>query len=195
MKNFVLKDMFSLRPKIIKVGDYTHGHEGIHIYCADDANVFIGKFCSIAWGLNLFLGGIHRHRWVSTYGFGYAHPDKFTNFPQVAKTNKGATRGDIVIGNDVFIGAEVTIMSGVKIGDGAVISAKSVVSKNVEPYSIVGGNPATTWFYRFNEDTVNKLLEIKWWDWSLYDINRALPYICNDDIAAFIDFYERKIKK
>jgi acyl carrier protein len=64
-----------------------------------------------------------------------------------------------------------------------------------QAYSVVGGNPASFWFYRFNEETINKLLEMKWWDWSIYDINRILPYLCSENTEGLIKFYETKIKK
>lgn len=194
MKEVVLRDVHTGNPKLIHVGEYSYGYESARLYCSSDANLYIGKFCSIAWGLQLFLGGNHRTHWVSTYPFGFSYPKVFTNYPHECVTNKDTTHGDIVIGNDVYIGANVIIMSGVKIGDGAVLSANSIVYKNVKPYSIVIGNPAEFLYYRFNEEIIKKLLEIKWWDWSIYNINRALPYICSRDPQKLINFYEKHVK-
>lgn len=196
MKDFVCKDMHSLRPKIIHVGDYSYGYDHTRIAFAEEADLYIGKFCSIGYGFSIFLGGNHKIRRVSTYPFGGQYKDIFTNFPLIAmNTGKefGTTNGDIVIGNDVYIGANVTIMSGVKVGDGSVISANSVVYSNVKSYSVVGGNPTIFWFFRFSSEIIKKLLEMKWWDWSVYDINRALPFICSDDPEKLIKFYETKI--
>jgi virginiamycin A acetyltransferase len=98
-----------------------------------------------------------------------------------------STKGDVIIGNDVWIGANVTIMSGVTIGDGAVIANNSHVVKNVEPYSLVGGNPAKLIKYRFTPEQIEKLLKIKWWYWDDKKINKFTPLLCNDNIDKFIN--------
>jgi len=97
-----------------------------------------------------------------------------------------STKGDVIIGNDVWIGQNVTIMSGISIGDGSVIANNSHVVKNVEPYSLVGGNPAKLIKYRFTTDQIEKLLKIKWWDWEDDKINMFTPLLCNPDIDEFI---------
>jgi len=97
-----------------------------------------------------------------------------------------STKGDVIIGNDVWIGSNVKIMSGITIGDGAVISNSSHVVKNVEPYSLVGGNPAKLIKYRFTSEQISKLLEIKWWDWDDEKINSFVPLLCNESIDEFI---------
>lgn len=146
----------------------------------------IGSFCSIAQGLKIFLCADHRHDWVTTYPFGHIHRNKFNAF-----NGKGhpSTKGDIIIGNDVWIGANVTIMSGITIGDGAVIANNSHVCKNVEPYSIVGGNPIKLIKYRFTEDQIKSLLKIKWWEWNDEKINESLALLCNGNIDEFIQKY------
>lgn len=122
--------------------------------------------------------------WVTTYPFGQIHTDKFNNFNCVSVNNY--TKGDVVIGNDVWIASGVTIMSGVTIGDGAVIASNSHVVKNIEPYSIVGGNPAKLIKYRFSPEQINKLLEIKWWYWDDDKINKFIPLLYNPNIDQFI---------
>ena len=97
-----------------------------------------------------------------------------------------STKGDVIIGNDVWIGADVTIMSGVTIGDGAVIANNSHVVKDVEAYSLVGGNPARLIKRRFTQEQINKLLQIKWWYWEDDKINKFTPLLCNQDIDKFI---------
>ena len=94
---------------------------------------------------------------------------------------------NIIIGNDVWIADNVTIMPGVTIGDGAVIATNSHVVKNVKPYSIVGRNPAKHIKYRFTKEQIEKLLEIKWWDWEDSKINQFIPLICNTNIDNFIN--------
>jgi serine acetyltransferase len=105
------------------------------------------------------------------------------------------TNGDVIIGNDVWIGANVTIMSGVTIGDGAVIAANSHVVKNVDPYCIVGGNPALMIRKRFSDEHIEKLLAIKWWLWDDDDIKTHIPLLCNDSIDTFIQEVEHRMMK
>ena len=143
----------------------------------------IGKFCAIAEGVTVLLGGNHRTDWISTFPFSVL-------WPEVAGHIKGhpATRGDVVIGNDVWIGWGALILSGVKIGDGAVIGAHSVVSRDVPPYAIVCGNPAIIKKYRFDEESIQKLLAISWWNWPDEEIAEVVPMLLSQDIGAFLEY-------
>ena len=96
-------------------------------------------------------------------------------------------KGDIVIGNDVWIGYEATILSGVTIGDGAIIGAKAVVTKDVPPYSVVGGVPAKKIKQRFDAETIQKLQQLKWWDWPDEKIRQAIPYLKNGEIDQLFE--------
>jgi acetyltransferase-like isoleucine patch superfamily enzyme len=166
-------------------GKYSYGMNGIKI-SGDDAGakLTIGNFCSIAENTNIWLGSNHRTDWVTTYPFGHIHQHIFNNF-----NGKGhpATKGDVIIGNDVWIGSNVTIMSGVTIGDGAVIANNSHIVKNVEPYSLVGGNPGKLIKYRFSQEQIEKLLQIKWWYWDDNKINKFTSLLCNTNIDEFIN--------
>lgn len=165
-------------------GKYTYGNPKI-TWVNQNAKLTIGNFCSIASNVTIYLGnGVgHDVSFVSTYPFGYIHNNVFTN----VKNNSRNTNGDVNIGNDIWIGENVTIMSGVTIGDGAVIANNSHVVKNVEPYSLVGGNPAKFIKYRFTSKQIEKLLEIKWWYWDDEKINKFIPFICNNNIDDFIN--------
>ena len=147
----------------------------------------IGSFCSIGPGLIVFLGGNHRTELVSTFPFGNTPGGDFFK-----KQNKELIKsnGDVSIGNDVWIAERVTIMSGITIGDGAVIAANSHVVKDVEPYSIVGGNPARHIKYRFSQEQIEKLLKIKWWDWDDEKIQENIPLLCNKYIDMFIEEHD-----
>lgn len=145
----------------------------------------IGKFCSIGSGASFILAGNqgHNHKWISAYPFSQEiFPNAKDGFE---------TKGDTIIGNDVWIGTEAIIMPGIKIGDGSVIGTRAVVTKDVEPYTVVGGNPAKVIKKRFSDEDIEKLLEIKWWSWDVKKINEALPCICSEDISGLYEFYRK----
>ena len=137
----------------------------------------------------MYLNENHRYDWVTTYPFGLIHQTIFENYNKNIEFLHSMSRGngDIVIGNDVWIGSGVSIMSGVNVGDGAVIAAHSHVVKNVEPYSIVGGNPAKHIKYRFNEEQIQKLMKIKWWNLQDSEINKNIPLLLSNKIDEFIN--------
>lgn len=165
---------------------------GKHTYAANKPTVLswdnkykvtIGNFCSIGGGLKIFLGGNHPTDWVTTFPFGHVSKDVFDIYNgQGHPTSKGS----VIIGNDVWIGDDVTIQSGVTIGDGAIIAMKSLITKSVAPYCIVGGNPAKLIRQRFDDSTVERLLQIRWWDWEDEKINRFSSFLCSNNIEKFI---------
>ncbi|MGR5132369.1 CatB-related O-acetyltransferase [Vibrio alfacsensis] len=151
--------------------------------------LIIGKFCSIASGATFMMAGNQGHRvdWISTFPFS---PDEFGDDVQ-----SGFERaGDTIIGNDVWIGTEAMIMPGVNIGHGSVIGARAVVTKNVPPYSIVVGNNQVV-RQRFDEATINQLLEIQWWNWPLDHIKKAMKVMCSGDVNALFNYYQEHIAK
>lgn len=142
--------------------------------------LIIGKFCQIATGVRFIMnGGNHALMGFSTYPF-KAFGQEWKEVPL-----ESDIKGDTVIGNDVWIGNSATIMPGVKIGDGAIIATNSVVTKDVEPYSIVGGNPAKLIRKRFDDDTIQKLLALKWWDWPVEKITQYAEMIALGNPAIF----------
>lgn len=167
------------------IGAHTYGRPQVHERLA---KLKIGKFCSIASGVEIALGN-HRIDTVSTYPFLALRrfwPSADDGFDHV-------TRGDVVIGNDVWIAASAFIGSGVTIGDGAVIGAHAVVSRDVPPYAIVVGNPGTITRYRFEPQVIDELLNIRWWNWPDSMIDMSLPMIFNSDIKSFIDYANKEI--
>lgn len=146
--------------------------------------LIIGKFCMIASGVQFIMNGAnHLTDALSTYPFavfgnGWEHAMDGREYP---------FKGNTVIGNDVWIGYQATIMAGVHIGDGAIIATNSTVVKDVEPYSIVGGNPAKLIKKRFPEETIRKLLELKWWDWSTEKITANVRHLTGNSIEKLIE--------
>jgi virginiamycin A acetyltransferase len=165
------------------VGKYTYGapivkdwHQG--------TTLKIGDFCSIAENVTILLGGNHPVNWVSSFPFG-AIFEEFQG--RCGEYPEKMSKGDVIIGNDVWIGLNATILSGITIGDGVIIAANAVVTKNVEPYAIVGGNPAKLIKKRFSDEAISKLLVIKWWNWEIDKIKDNLDLILSDRIETFID--------
>ncbi|MDW4528388.1 CatB-related O-acetyltransferase [Rossellomorea marisflavi] len=132
----------------------------------------IGRFCSIAKGLTIGLGE-HPTEYLSSHPFQYESVFPFWKESErfEGTVEKKQMKSSPVIGNDVWIGANVTILRGVTIGDGAVVAAGAIVNKDVKPYEIVGGVPAKHIKFRFDDDQIEKLLEIKWWDYTLESLN------------------------
>ena len=146
--------------------------------------LIIGKFCSIATGSKFMMGGTqgHNYEWIASYPLDFLDDD-FDGYTSVApKGHK--LKGDTIIGNDVWIGAEALIMPGVQIGDGAVVGARSLVTKNIGPYEIWGGNPAKLIKKRFTDSDIEKLLQIQWWNWELSKIKENISWIRSRDVDA-----------
>lgn len=143
----------------------------------------IGKFCSIACGAKfIFTSANHTMSSLSTYPFPLFFEE--WGLPVSEVTSAWDNKGDIVIGNDVWIGYEAVILSGVHIGDGAIIGTRAVVTKDVEPYTIVGGVPAKPIRRRFDGETVEKLLKLRWWDLPPDVLGEVLPAVRGGDVDA-----------
>ena len=171
------------------VGKYSYGNVLIQ---GKISRLYMGKFCSIAGGVTIFLGNEHNTKRVTTYPFCAISQMEKANMDWGVRRTHGhpISKGDVHIGNDVWIGQRATILSGVSIGDGAVVGAESLVTKNVKPYSVVGGNPARFLKWRFPESIRQALLRIKWWEWDDEAIKDAASMLCNEDIVAFIAKYD-----
>jgi virginiamycin A acetyltransferase len=179
-------------PNII-VGDYTYydDFETVENFEKNVKYLFdfvgdkliIGKFCMIASGAEFIMNGAnHLVNAVSSYPFAifgedWAHAMEGKTYP---------VKGDIVIGNDVWIGYQATILSGVTVGHGSIIGSKSVVASDVPPYSIVAGNPARVIRKRYDEETIEKLLALAWWDWDLKKITKNVAHLTGNDVSKLL---------
>lgn len=186
MRNIFSKKQLSIQERYpqYNIGKGTYGDLSVKRR-GDGASLKIGNFCSIAAGVQVFLGGEHRIDWVTTFPFSVLWDS--------ARHVKGhpRTKGDIIIGHDVWIGAEAFIMSGVTIETGAVVGARAVVTKNIPAYCVVAGNPARVVKKRFTDNIISRLLETRWWDWEDTKIEKYLPLLLNDDIEKFLNAIEK----
>lgn len=163
------------------IGIGTYGMPQVH----DDkegTTLRIGAFCSISSEVQIFLGKNHRTDWISSYPF----PAFFEEASQIKEF--GVSRGDVTIGSDVWLCANCMILSGVTIGHGAVVGAGAVVTRNVEPYSIVVGNPAQHVRWRFDEPTRIALLEAAWWEWPIEELHKIMPLLCSNQIQDLLEY-------
>lgn len=178
----------------IKIGDYTMYNDFVndsinfeknnvlYHYHVNHDKLIIGKFCSIACGAKfIFTSANHTLKSLSTYPFPLFWEEY--GLAQKDVTQAWDNKGDIIIGNDVWIGYEAVIMSGIHIGNGAIIGTRAVVTKDVEPYTIVGGVPAKPIKKRFNDETIKKLQSICWWDWDKEKVRGKI----NDIMCGNID--------
>lgn len=177
----------------IQIGEYTIYHD-----CYDDPRNFqkknvlyhypinhdrliVGRFCSIACGAKfIFNSANHTQKSLSTYTFPLFCEE--WGLDKKGMANAWDNKGDIIIGNDVWIGYEAVIMSGVTIGDGAVIGTRALVTKDVPPYTVVGGTPARVIKKRFSDQVISELLTLAWWEWPLEKISYGLPFIQTGNI-------------
>ena len=184
-------------PNII-VGDFTYFSDTFfERHVTHNQNFYgdkliIGKFCQIGKGVNFVMNGAnHQMNAVTTFpffileGWNQKTPD-LSQFP---------IKGDTVIGNDVRIGENVTILPGVKIGDGAIIGMNSVVGSNVEPYTIVAGNPAKVIRQRFDSELVSLMLKWQWWNFSIEKIDSLIPILTSGDTATVKQFIKKELNE
>lgn len=179
----------------IQVGDYTiyddfvndpkdfQRNNVLYHYPINHERLVIGRFCSIACGAKfLFNSANHTQRSLSTYIFPVLFEEWGLDVERIPEA--WDNKGDIVVGNDVWIGYEAVILAGVTIGDGAIVAARAVVTKDVPPYTIVGGVPARPIRRRFSQPEIDRLLALRWWDWPAEKIAANLDAIQSGDLEA-----------
>jgi acetyltransferase-like isoleucine patch superfamily enzyme len=177
-----LAHLIARRPGQLAIGPYSYGRPKIR-FPESGARLVIGRFCSIADGVEILLGGNHRLDWATTYPFA-ALPGLW---PEAAGLDGShVSNGDVTIGHDVWLGSQSLILSGVTIGHGAVVAARAVVTRDVPPYAIVAGNPARLVRYRMDEGNIATLLATRWWSLPQAELRRLIPLLMSgriDDLA------------
>ena len=187
----------TIKNQNIEVGDFTYFSDVFlekhvtHKYEYYPEKLIIGKFCQIGAGVNFVMNGAnHQMNAVTTFPFyileGWDQP--------VPPLSEMPLNGNTVIGNDVWIGQNVTIMPGVQIGDGAIIGMNSVVASNVAPYTIVAGNPAKEIRKRFDNELIDLLLKVKWWDKEVDEINKLIPILTCSDLEKVKEELKKLLK-
>ena len=188
----------TIKNKNIIVGDFTYIADSefeshvTHLYEWNDDKLIIGKFCQIASGVEFIMNGAnHQMNAVSTFPF-YT----LEGWEQTPPSKEDLPlKGDTVIGNDVWIGQNAVILPGVHIGDGAIIGANSVVGSNVDPYTIVAGNPARVIRKRFSDKLIQTMEELKWWDLSIEEINDLIPTLTSSNLEKVTEELDQRVKK
>ncbi|MDF1758335.1 MAG: CatB-related O-acetyltransferase [Legionellaceae bacterium] len=181
-------------PQII-IGDYTYYDDVedvqnflknvLYLFDFMDEKLIIGKYCQIASGARFIMNGAnHSMVGISTYPF-RVFGSAWDDVPVLT-----VSKGDTIIGNDVWIGNSATFMQGVTIGDGAIIGTNALVTKDVEPYTIVGGNPAKIIRKRFDDEKIEFLLKLSWWDWPVQKISKNIMSIIKADFEQLKLIYE-----
>lgn len=165
----------------LTLGDHSYGKLVIHVGPGSDNGVRIGRYCSIARGVEFICGGRHRDDWISTYPF----RARFDLDGAYLDGHPKST-GEIVVGDDVWISSSACILGGVTIGAGAIIGAHSVVTKGVRPYAVVAGNPAREIRRRFDDQQVEALLRIAWWNWPGQKVRESVGALNGGAIEEFI---------
>lgn len=178
-----LQSNLLLRPDAqqLQMGEHSYDAPQLLSFRPHDQQVRIGKYCSISKSAQILTGGYHHADWVSTYPFRIRE-----GLPGAFEDGQPYSRGPVVIGNDVWVGYGALIMSGVTIGNGAVVAARALVVRDVPPYAIVGGNPATVLTQRFPEDQVEALLRLKWWDWPHEKVLENVDLLCSPSVAELL---------
>lgn len=175
----------------VTMGAHSYGIPEIRLFDNDDTTrLHIGRYSSIAAGVNILLGGNHP-------------TDRLTTFPireKLALPGAGtdgfpSSKGDVVIGNDVWIGFGATVVSGVHIGDGAIIGAGSVIVGDVEPFAIVAGNPARVVRRRFDDDVITRLQALQWWDWDDHLVAERVADLCGEDAVDALRRLEKQERR
>lgn len=170
---------------MLTIGAHTYGKPTVLVFAGDCARVSIGRYCSLAAGIEIMPGGNHRIDTVTTY------PMRQMLAPEgVERPGEPVSKGDVTIGNDVWIGRGAKILGGVSIGDGAVVAAWSVLTKSVPPYTIAAGVPARPVARRFSDDVVQSLLRIRWWDWEDALVRERIDELMSDDLEGFTRRYD-----
>ncbi|MEQ7917941.1 CatB-related O-acetyltransferase [Xanthomonas sp. WHRI 1810A] len=167
------------------VGTGTYGIPEVFEF-GDKTILRVGSYTSIAAGVRILLGGEHRTDWLTTYPF----PAMMAGLEDIK--DYAPSKGDVVIGSDCWICADAMILSGVTIGHGAIVAAGAVVTRDVAPFAVVGGNPCKFIRWRFDEETRQQLLDAAWWDWPMDEVKSVARMLSGSDLDAFLAYLQSR---
>ena len=167
------------------VGTGTYGIPEVFEF-GDNTILRVGSYTSIAAGVRILLGGEHRTDWLTTYPF----PAMMAGLEDIK--DYAPSKGDVVIGSDCWICADAMILSGVTIGHGAIVAAGAVVTRDVAPFAVVGGNPCKFIRWRFDEETRQQLLDAAWWDWPMDEVKSVARMLSGSDLDAFLTYLQSR---
>jgi acetyltransferase-like isoleucine patch superfamily enzyme len=170
-----------LRSGRVSKGRHSYGSPEVVTFSGDATRLELGHYVSIAHGVTFLLGGNHRVDWVTTFPI-----RKIFKLPGAGTDGHPASKGDIVVGHDVWLGYGAKVLSGVVIGHGAVIGADATVTRSVRPYAIVAGSPAREIRRRFDDQQVERLLRVAWWNWSDDKVAAEVATLCSSNIDEFL---------
>lgn len=174
-----------LRYPDYEVGTGTYGIPEVFEF-GDKTILRVGSYTSIAGGVRILLGGEHRTDWLTTYPF----PAMMSGLEDIK--DYAPSKGDVVIGSDCWICADAMILSGVTIGHGAIVAAGAVVTRDVAPFAVVGGNPGKFIRWRFDEEVRQRLLDAAWWDWPMEEVKSVARMLSGSDMAAFLTYIDSR---
>ncbi|TLX55234.1 antibiotic acetyltransferase [Stutzerimonas nosocomialis] len=176
--------LFRFRYPDYEIGEGSYGVPDVRDF-GDGSTLRIGSYTSIAADVRILLGGNHRVDWLSSFPFP-------AMFEEVSHIDYNGTRGDVIIGSDVWLCTGCMVLSGITIGHGAVVAAGAIVTRDVEPYSIVAGNPARHMRWRFDAEHRDALLASQWWSWPEREIRSVAKLLCSTDMTAFTEYVARR---
>ncbi len=178
------QERFKKRYPKFSMGACTYGVPNVR-HWDGMSKLTIGSYTSIAENVEIYLGGNHHTEWLTSYPFPFFFPESTKH------QNYGIIRRDVVIGSDVWLCDDCKILPGITIGHGAVIATGAIITKNVEPYAVMAGNPAKLVRWRFDEPARNVLLVSSWWDWPLEEILKISDLLCSENIESFVAYIEQ----
>jgi acetyltransferase-like isoleucine patch superfamily enzyme len=194
-RRFQAQEPQALSPLIDYRGRHSYGLGNFVLHSWDDSTrLHIGSFCSIARNVQVLLGGEHRTDWLTTYPFGHIHSSTFPNGAVHGRSGHPASRGDVTVSDDVWVGRDAILLSGTTLAEGVVLGAGSVIKGLTKPYGIYAGNPARLVRMRFEDEIIELLLRLRWWDLDDQGVDAIIPILQQPPDASILASIVRDVR-